>query len=210
VLPFPNDGEYYAECKKAMEALDLQAYESDLDKYSEQREEMYLKPLKIVEEWRKEEKTVTPEDARPVMDALLTLGLTDELYALCDKIIASNDNKFLTAHAYMLRGKLRLLNYNNEGIEDIYTAIEANSNYIDSGLELIGEYCCICGLQEQLDIYRERSIDFQQDNIDKYSKADTLEFSDNLIPDTMPREMLEKMTERLCNMMAKGADGIYL
>ena len=47
-------------------------------------------------------------------------------------------------------------------------------------------------------------------NIDKYSKADTLEFSDNLIPDTMPREMLDDILAFMKGVSEDIASQIYL
>ena len=162
LLPFPADSEYYNEAVKAMEYVDAIVYNDNLENYAKEREEFYLKPLAVIEEWKSSEKSLSPEEARPVMNALSTLSMYDELYELCERIIRENDNKFNTAHAYMERGRIRLLKYDNNGINDIYTAIDANSNYIEDGLNLIGEYCCVCGLENELNEYRERSMDIEQ------------------------------------------------
>lgn len=205
LLPFPSEGEYYNEIIKATEFVDESIYKDNLENYKSEREEAYLKPLSVAEDWLKDKRELSPEDARPVMDALLSLSMYDELYELCDRIIASSDNKFLTAHAYMMRGRIRLLNYDNEGINDIYTAIDANSNYIEDGLNLIGEYCCVRGLENELNEFRERSMDIQQYNLDVYSKASELSYNDNLIPDTMPKEMLDSILDFI---KAAGGDAI--
>jgi len=210
LLPFPTKGKYYDECKRAMEYVDAMVYNDSLEAYSEEREECYLKPLKVVEEWKSGNKELSPEEARPVMSALESLSMYDDLYELCEGIISSSDNKSHTAHAYMARGKIRLLKYDNEGINDIYTAIDANSNYIEEGLTLIGEYCCVCGLEDELKEYRERSVDIQQYNIDVYSKTSALEHTDNLIPDTMPKEMLDDIIEFMKTAGNGAISNIYL
>ena len=210
LLPFPVDGAYYDECIKAMEYVDSMVYNDNLDNYASEREEYYLKPLATVEEWKKDKKVLSPEEARPVMSALNTLSMYDDLYELCEAIISSSDNKFNTAHAYMERGRIRLLKYDNEGINDIYTAIDANSNYIEEGLNLIGEYCCVCGLEKELNEYREKSMDIQQYNLDVYSKTSELSYNDNLIPDTMPKEMLDSILDFIKDAGGDAITNVYL
>ena len=91
----------------------------------------------------------------------------------------------------MTKGMIMLDRYDKGGIEHLYEAIEINHNYAEQGSEAIGEFCCIMGLEEELEEYRERALDYGQREIDQYSKANQLTSADTLVPDDMPKDMLE-------------------
>ena len=206
----PAEGAYFEECQKGKAALDRECYEARKDAYAEERQEAYLAPLKIVEQWRKADRVVTPEESRPIIDALRALNLNDELEALCDRLIAESENPFATPHAHMTKGALLLRRYDKAGIDHIYRAIELNNNYIDDGIELIGEFCCRMGLQKELDEYRERAIELHQFKKDEYDKISFLRPDDNLVADTMPKEMLDSILAYIHSVSDKQISRVYL
>ena len=77
-------------------------------------------------------------------------------------------------------------------LEHLYTAIELNRNYTDSALELIGEFCCITGNQEELDEYRRRAIELSQRSEDETS--DGID-DGKLHPHTLSEEKLNTIIE---------------
>ena len=146
-----------------------------------------------MEEWQRRETPLAAEESRNVIDALGILGRTEELEALCDEIIANTENVFATPHALMSKGVCLLNRYDKEGIDYIYRAIDINHNYLESGLERIGEFCCLMGLETELEEYREKAVELQQENHDSFEHSANLTARDDLVADTMPKEMLDSI-----------------
>lgn len=193
-VTLPNDtGIYREECDKAIAHIDKLIFESFSEDYEKKRENEYLRPLRIVEEWQQRETPLAAEDSRNVIDALRALGRNEELEALCDEIIQNTENVFATPHALMAKGVCLLKRYDKEGIDYIYRAMEINHNYVEGGLEQIGEFCCLMGLEKELEEYREKAVELQQENNDSFSKSANLTARDHLVADTMPREMLDSI-----------------
>ena len=185
-----EEGAFRAECRRAVDDTDKELYEARKDSYAEERVENYVKPLAVVESWRASNTDPTAEQSRPLMDALLALGYTEELEALCDRIIEHTQNVWATPHAHMVKGTILLTRYDKAGIDHIYRAIELNKNYLEEGLNAIGEFCCLMGLQEELDIYREKAVELQQNYEDEYRHTGELNAADRLARDDMPSDML--------------------
>lgn len=212
-VAFPSEdaeGAYYEECRRAKAEADQKLYEVRAEEYPKQREERYVKPLKIVEEWRAGGEKATAEEARPVIDALEALGLNHEAEALCDRLLAETENVYATAYLHLSKGIYLLQRYDKGGITHIYRAIELNQNHIDVGLSQIGEYCCAAGWQKELDEYRERSMELCQLQEDVYSQIDGLSYDDNLVADTMPDEMREKIVTYILSVGEGEIERIYL
>lgn len=210
-LDLPEDsGAYREETGKAFAEIEERVAKSIAENYAEKREEAYLSHLRTVEEWQKSDTPLAPEKSRAVIDALRTLDRKEELEALCNSIIETSDNVFATPHAHMARGVLRLNRYDNGGIEDLYRAMELNYNYVDDALEIIGEYCCLMGLEKELEEYRERAVEKQQTQVDEYNHTATLTARDHLVTDTMPKEMLQSILDYFASIDNGSVDKIYL
>ncbi|MBE6638634.1 MAG: hypothetical protein E7616_04160 [Ruminococcaceae bacterium] len=204
-------GDFRAECRLALTEVDKELYEMRKEDYPKYREENYLKPLAIVEEWRSAGSMPKAEEARPIMDALLTLGYTKELEALCDHIIEHSENVWATPHAHMLKGSLMLDRYDKSGIDHIYRAIELNKNYLEEGMNLVGQFCCLAGLQEELDAYREKALELRQNYEDEYSKTGELMPSDRLSrEDKMPKAMLDGILSYIRSIDEDAVEQLYL
>ena len=147
----------------------------------------------MVEEWRKSGKNPPAEEARPLIEALNMLCMYDELEALCDALIAETENKFALPYAYMSKGKLLLMRYDKSGIDYMYKAMDDNHNYIEWGLDEIGEFCCMMGLADELEEYRRKAVEYAQAKEDKYDGAGELSASDNVVQSDMPAELLEEI-----------------
>ena len=198
------------EFEKALARIDNQIYENGKDNYENERKEEYLEPLSIVNEWRENKRELTAEEARPIMSAMHKLSMVDELYELSDELIKRSKTKASVAEAYMSRGHALLLKYDKSGIDDIYTAIEENSNYIDAGLELIGNFLCMMGLQKELDEFREKSVEIQQKQKDVFSQLSYVSPDDNLALDDMDEDLKNELTDHIVNVGQGKITHIYL
>lgn len=197
-IEFPDEeSDYRKEYYKVCETVDKVIYENEKESYAERRENMYLKPMRDIQKWIDGGRQVIPEESRPIMDALELLNRDDELEALCDNIIENCDNIFATAHAHRVKGGLMLSRYDKGGIDHIYTAVELNSNYIMNGLDIVGEYCCMCGWQEELEVYREKCAEYYQFQKDKYDEVGVIRHTDRISKDDLPDEMLKGIIERI-------------
>ncbi|MBQ8400219.1 MAG: hypothetical protein IJX08_09710 [Clostridia bacterium] len=189
-LPDHTDA-YGQECKKAAQELSKEIAETIKDDYAQVREERYVKPLAIIEEYRKSGQTLTAEEARPVFDALMAFSYYDEAEALCDRLLQTTENHFATAHALYTKGCILLGRYDKQGIDFLYEAMDINHNYVEEGLSMIGEFCCTTGDEQGLETYRERALFLGQKQIDEVSHTGELTVKDRLVAETMPKEMLE-------------------
>lgn len=192
-IEYPEDNsDYRREYIRAADLVDTGVYENEKESYPERRENLYLRPMRDIEKWIKGGRKIVPEEARPIMEALELLNRYEELEALCDDIIENSENVYATAHARKVKGALMLSRYENGGIEHIYKAIEINKNYIEEGLDLIGDYCCKCGIQQELEEYRKKAEEYLQYQHDEYGETGIIRAeTDILLKDDMPEEMLE-------------------
>ena len=190
-LPTDYEGAYGEEVLRARDAVEAEFLEAEKEGYAERREQAYLVHVRTVEKWQAANGEVSVEETRAVINALWALDRREELEGFCDHLISTSTNKFATPHAEMTKGQLMLRRYDQGGIEHIWRAIELNKNYVDEGLDAIGHFCCMMGLQEELDHYRERALELGQQQVDEYSGTESLSPRDNLRPDEMPEGMLD-------------------
>jgi hypothetical protein len=165
---------------------------------------------KCEKEEKRKGKPITDESSRSILEALWKLYRFEEVEALCDDIIANNKNRAATAHSRLLKGILLAMRYDKDFIGYIYDAIDINSNYVEEGLNVIGEYCCKMGLQKELDEYRERSVILAQSNIDEFSKLNDLLPTDNVMQDDMDKEMLDSILKYFESISENSISRIYL
>lgn len=100
--------------------------------------------------------------------------------------------------------------YNPEGVEYIYRAIENNMSYTEEGLDTIGSFCCMTGMQKELDTYREKAAVLTQKQIDEFDEIGTLSRKDNLSSEKLPEGMLEKILSFILSNDEGEIDKIYL
>lgn len=200
--------EFAEEKQRVIAFLDRKIYEDNKEKYKENRERYYLKDLSLIEKWKKDGRPVTREGYSRVLSALMGLHRLDEALALCDEVIASFDDSG-ACYADYIKGCYLLAKYDPAGVDLIYTAIDSNKNYLDEGLAMIGEFCCLTGNQELLDDYRERALDYAQNKIDVYDKTSTLSASDNIAPNELSEEEKTELIEHIKSADNGIIDGVY-
>ena len=134
---------------------------------------------------------VIAEEYGDVVWSLRQLGRNLEAIELCDRAIRELPMP-AACDAYYIRGNYRLHSYDSAGVEDIYTAIENNSNYLDEGISTIGTFCCLTGNAEELERYRQRAVELAQNYEDTHRNIETLTPKDQLSAEKLPDGLLER------------------
>jgi hypothetical protein len=199
--------EFISEGKKSLEFCDSlwQKYNKEL--FEEHRKE-YIKSVETVEKWRKNGCPVIMEEYRFIVQALRHIGNNVEAMTLCDRVIeelTETEANF----AYYLKGNYLIHKYDSSGIQYIYKSM-SNHNYIDEGLDMIGHFCCLMGMQEELESYREKAIELIQKQMDEFSKLGELTPKDNLSTETLPNGMLEEILQFISKIEEGNIEKIYL
>ena len=202
-----SDG-YKKEQIKAVELLDSKIYDNRKDHYAEEREADYLEPKRTVEEWEAGGREISHDEYREVIFSLRSLGRVTEASELCDRVIDELPDS-ANHYAHFIKGCTMLHSFDEGGIEHIYHAIENNHNYIEEGMEAIGQFCCLCGRQDDLDTYRRRVIELFDERERTFSALDNLGPKDNLISENLPEQIHSDLIS-LVDSMSDRIDEVYL
>lgn len=203
LVPACEDTPFARECWAAAAESDRRMSAMSQERYEKLRKENYLSHLEILTEWEKEDKLLSPEEMRPVVIAAYSLGMPEKTEAICDRMIRENDSIFATAFARYWKGVLMLCRYDRGGLAYLYQAMESNPNYIQDGLEHIGRFCTMMGLQEELEEYRSRAADLMQTRRDR--SAGGIHGKADLSPEQLPQGW---QTEILDYILKTGGDAI--
>ena len=195
--PADMDSDFARECWAAARTADAERASVAKERYEELRKKAWLNERKIIEEYESRDWDLTPDELRPPMLAYFNTGHPDKMEAICDRIIAENDSLYATAFARYWKGVLLLYRYDDSGIRWLYEAMELNTNYIEEGLHRIGSYCTRMGLQEELEEYRSRALDFMQLKQDRSHGGITARA--DLRPETLPEDWMEKIRDFILN-----------
>ena len=206
---FPAQGDYGAECEKAIVYMDEQLTEFTRLNFEEDHRTQYLEPKKDVEAWEAAGCPVVAEEYADVVNALHLLGRNSDGIALCNRAIGELQ-PIAAAYAYFIRGAWRLRRYDADGLQDLYTAIELNNNSIDSALDVIGTFCTLTGMQQELDTYREKALELAQRQRDEFSETGRLTRKDKLSTEHLPEGMLEDILSHIQAVSQDSIDRIYL
>ena len=203
--------QWQSEQQKALAYADNRLYHNQMEKdcYTKDRQEEYLEPLARVTEWEKAGCPVVAEEFGDIVFYLKKLGRHEDAEALCDRAIAELDENS-SAQAYFIKGSAMLYRYDAAGMDLVYHAIEKNKNFVEDGLQVIGEFCCMMGKEKELLEYRARAQELAQQDIDEYSQTGELSKHDNLSADAMPKEMVENILEFIHSVDEDIIKNIYL
>lgn len=208
-LSFDAEGAYADEREKALDYMDSQI-DAYYDKAFEKLHQSdYLEPKERVEAWEQAGCPVEAQSYADVVGDLLCLRRRSEAVKLCDRAIGELA-PIAAAFAYFTRGHQRLHQYNADGIADLYRAVELNNNAIDQAMEDIGTFCCLMGLQQELDAYREKAIKLQQQQEDTFCQTGILTRGDRLTAEQLPEGMLEEILTYIGSISQDSIDSIYL
>jgi tetratricopeptide (TPR) repeat protein len=200
---------YEQEVEKAVKKADAWAEKNFRASYLKLRAENYLKPLETVKEWEEEGRPLDPVKYGDVEAALRNLGRVTEAEELLDRAIAELPS-YAAAKAYFMKGALLMHRFDAAGIDLVYRAIDENNNYVQEGIQMIGEFCCLTGNEEELERYRERVVELMQNKFDVSDKLFTLNKGDNFTRETLPEGVLERDIESITAAGEGKLDAIYL
>ena len=209
IVESKDSDSYLAERKKAVKYLDELICQDRLETYEEDRQKLYLDPLKDVTAWEEAGKPLVPEQYADLDCALRMIGRYSEANALCDRAIAELPDA-ASCYAYYTKGCFLLQGYQEEGLGYVYHAMESNNNFVKEGLEIIGQFCCLTGRQEELDSYRENAVDYAQRQKDLYEEIGVLRKNDRLSAEQLPEGMLEDILRYISSIDEAAIRNIYL
>lgn len=208
LLPGPT-GIYADECLGAFHLLYRLLSRQNSNSYAETRQRAYLGPLARVRAWREAGMPVIDQEYGDRIDDLLTLGEVSQTLDLCQRAIDTLP-PCAAATAHFIRGSLRLHAWDAGGLSDLYTAMEENANHIEEALDLIGTFCCLMGLQTELETYRERAPRFQEEERTHAAEVVTLKRRDRLSQEHLPSELMENLLSFLASLPAETLENVYL
>jgi Zn-dependent protease with chaperone function len=168
------------------------------------------KQLKIVEDWETAGRPLQQEAYPETVSALKEMGRLDEAMELCDRAIAELPEEVSISYALHMKGCCLLHRWDAAGIDFIYRAIENNSNYLQEGLEQIGQFCCLTGNQTELERYRVKATELGQQEKDVFSKLSVLRKGDRLTGEILPPPLEQKLRESLAELDEGRFEAIYL
>ncbi len=198
---------YKDEQNKAINFIDSNIHNRRKESYEAERKDRYLDPLSIVTAWEESDQTLD-NDYREIINAYRLLGRVNEANALCERVI--NELPASASHyAVYMKGCTLLHAFDESGIELIYQAIAENHNYIEEGMQTIGQFCCISGRQDDLDLYRERALKLMDEQEKKYSELQRLTPKDNLASEILPEDIKKELLE-LIRSMSDVIDSVYI
>ena len=198
---------YRSETQRALSLLEQQMIDrADPSDYASYHERL----LKIVETWEASGRELQEESYPDTVGALKELGRLSEGMELCRFAIQELPEGSSKAYAEYMLGCCLLHQWNKEGIDRIYSAIESNNNYMQEGLDQIGSFCCLVGDQEQLDRYRERALMLQQQDRDLYSQISVLKKGDRLSGEELPEELKKRVLLSLLEIDQGQIEAAYL
>lgn len=181
---------FTAECRRALDTCDNTVYEMLLNDYQAMRSESYLEPLKKITDWEKNGCPLGHETVKGIISSLVALDRFDQAIAVCDRTISDPALTGASAYALFIKGSILLKRYDPSGIALLYDAIEKDPECTPEALELIGTFCCQCGLEAELAHYRQVSAALLREK-EELDLTQTLDASDELVPSPLPKELLD-------------------
>lgn len=209
LIPRSDSEEYLSEVNNAILHMEQMVRKGLGASYSQLREQNYLEPKKIIDEWENAGKPITREGYQGIVIALFSSLRISEFVNLCCQVIEEipEPANYFAHHMY---GIYLLRCYDERGIEHLYKSIELNHNNWEEAMQTIGEYACIVGKQDELDKYRERASEMLKTHIDVYEKMDSLNAKDKLVPEKLPDGMLEEFLDYVNGIDDGAIEKIYM
>ena len=196
MLPVNDSEAWQKERETATQCIDALIQQGYEESYEEDRKEAYLEPLKAVEAWEAKGRPIVAEEYADIVDALRTLGRVSESMTVCDRAMAELPDTAASL-AYYMKGCWLMNHFDPAGQELVYHAMENNNNFVEEGLGIIGNFCCITGRADDLERYRAKAVELRQRAVDTYDQTEELNPGDNLSEEHLPDGMLEGILAHL-------------
>lgn len=201
--------EYLVEIKKLLQFSEDTIYNNRIKTYEKERNENYSEPFARIEEWNNSGNPISAETYADIISDLKSVGKHEEAENLCDRVLEELPEQS-TAHAAYMKGCAMICRYDEKGMDLIYHAMEQNGNYIEEGLNLLGEFCCLTGREDELLEYRKKAVQLAQRHKDQDFQISFLSKSDNLTKETLPDGMLEEILAYIKSIDTGIIQNIYL
>ncbi len=213
-LSLPDDkGAYRDECKRAFERIEGETAERMKELFKQRREEAYLKPKAVVDEWVSCGKPYDPDTVRDTMDALFAVCMWDDVFSLAEHILDaekdSPERKGLYDYAKHMRGLIYFKRRDARAIPDLYDAVRENNNY-EEDMSLIGELCCMLGLEDELNKYREIAVEMAQKLMDESPLNELLPTDELSLEDTLSEDIRKRNLDCILNSGGEAVKAVYL
>lgn len=190
-ISFPSGSDAFtAECRRALDTCDNTVYEMLLNDYQAMRSESYLEPLKKITDWEKNGCPLSHETVKGIISSLVALDRFNQAVVVCDRTISDPALTGASAYALFIKGSILLKRYDPSGITLLYDAVAKDPECTPEALELIGTFCCQCGLEAELAHYRQVSAALLREK-EELDLTQTLDASDELVPSPLPKELLD-------------------
>lgn len=198
---------YESDVAKAIQHVERRLLEDHSEEeYLEERKEL----LRVLERWEGEGKPLDTVEYPDVVDALLEMGRVDEAIALCDRALEELPEGSSEIHALYMKGCHLLHHWDERGIDMIYQAMEENTNYVEEGIEEIGEFCCITGNQKEYDRFRKKKLEILQRTNDLEEQMGFLSRGDELRGETLPNALKEHLLHEISLIDHGQIQNLYL
>ena len=209
ILPRQDSEEYLSEVRLAILHVEEMMHKGLAPSYPRIREENYLEPKRIVDEWENEGRPITKEGYQNIVISLFTLHRIDEFVKLCCQIIDEipEPANYFAHHMY---GIYLLRCYDERGIDHLYKSIELNHNNWEEAMQTIGEYACVVGRQDKLDEYRKRAPELAKKAEDVFEKMNSLNAKDTLTSENLPDGMLSDFLDYVRSIDGGQIERIYM
>lgn len=161
--------------------------------YQERRNRDYLEPRSMIEQYEQHPEAMDRLELFSVAHAYRIFNKFNQAMAIYDEILANYPEH---PQALFEKGTLMLSMFNHEGINLIYEAIGLNENYLEVGVNLIGEYCLKMGLEDELARYRQYRKEMANYYFNVHLKK-VVYATDRLVPTALDRNSLFEVIKHI-------------
>lgn len=152
---------------------DREVLNSLKDDYPAVRKKRYLDKLEVINKYESGEIPVTPDKYPQILQAYAAFSAR-RAEAFCDKHIDRDGNPSAQVSLLFYKGERLLARFDPAGLPMVYTAMETNSNYIESGLDAINRFLVYRGTDEELEKFYAEAPGWIQRVADFHSESDLL------------------------------------
>lgn len=208
----PTHTQYFRERERLVDLSDaISKSEINIGAYIENRKAYYEIPSQKISEFEKKDKEKTVADLAELMGAAklyLELSRYEKAEALFERMIELDGR---CAFAYFGRAHRKLLwHYDESGLEDMLKAIELNAEYGEEGFSAIEYFCCLMGLEKELDTYRRKIYDRLEGDASKWSGFVNIDFDDRLESHKLDPETEKNIIEKLNEYFGEALGQLYI
>lgn len=178
--------------------------------YERDRKSNYLEPLEFYEKYLKRLQNGEKPNLAESVDAAFAaecVGRIAEATAMYDNILKDHPDN---PNAMYRRGLLYLSEYDERGVDMIFTSMKGNANFINNGVQAVNDFCVKMGLQSRLEECRELSAELFEYRINRYSRAVSVDKNDVYRPAQLPKEVIHEIVDEIKRQCGEALESIYM